>query len=316
MQKKQPGAFHEAAVGGPDAVNLPEWKQGGGCNGSFSRDHKNRGDRKMKAVVLVDNLTKGTLAAEWGLSIYVEYQGHKILLDTGASDRFARNAQTLGIGLGEVEFGVLSHAHYDHADGMGAFFERNAAAPFYIREGAGENCYGKRWIFHKYIGIHRGFLKKYRDRIRYAEDGCEILPGVSLLAHHTEGLEALGAQNHLYIRQNGRYRPDSFEHEQSLILDTEKGLVILSSCSHGGADQIIQEVAAAYPGRRIYGMIGGFHLYHTSSEGVRALAGRIRSTGIEKIYTGHCTGQPAFEILKEELGDQVCQLRTGMEIVL
>ena len=63
-------------------------------------------------------------------------------------------------------------------------------------------------------------------------------------------------------------------------------------------------------------MIGVFHLYHTSSEGVRALAGRIRSTGIEKIYTGHCTGQPAFEILKEELGDQVCQLRTGMEIVL
>ena len=87
----------------------------------------------MKAVVLVDNLTKGTLAAEWGLSIYVEYQGHKILLDTGASDRFVRNAQTLGISLGEVEFGVLSHAHYDHADGMGAFFERNAAAPFYIR---------------------------------------------------------------------------------------------------------------------------------------------------------------------------------------
>lgn len=270
----------------------------------------------MKATILIDNLTKGTLAAEWGLSVYVEYRGHRILLDTGASDRFAKNAQALGIDLGAVEFGVLSHAHYDHADGMGAFFAGNTMAPFYIREGAEENCYGKRWIFHKYIGIHRGFLKTYRDRIIYAKDGCQIVPGVSLLAHHTEGLEAYGEQNHLYIRQNGRYRPDSFAHEQSLIFDTEKGLVICSSCSHGGADNIIREVVSAYPDKKIHAMIGGFHLSHTSPEDVRALAERIRSTGIDKIFTGHCTGQPAFEILKEELGEQVCQLCTGMEIVL
>lgn len=270
----------------------------------------------MKATILIDNRTKGTLAAEWGLSVYVEYRGHRILLDTGASDRFAKNAQALGIDLGAVEFGVLSHAHYDHADGMGAFFAGNTMAPFYIREGSEENCYGKRWIFHKYIGIRRGFLKTYRDRIIYAKDGCQIVPGVSLLAHHTEGLEAYGEKNHLYIRQNGRYRPDSFAHEQSLIFDTEKGLVICSSCSHGGADNIIREVVSAYPDKKIHAMIGGFHLYHTSPADVRALAERIRSTGIDKIFTGHCTGQPAFEILKEELGEQVCQLCTGMEIVL
>ncbi len=276
----------------------------------------NREGGKMRAVVLVDNLTKGTLVAEWGLSIYIEYQGHKILLDTGASDRFARNAEALGIDLGKVEFGVLSHAHYDHADGMGAFFARNADACFYLREGAGENCYGKRWIFHKYIGIHRGFLKKYRDRLVFTKDSCRLIPGVNLLAHHTEGLEAYGEQNHLYIRQNGRYRADSFEHEQSLILDTKEGLVICSSCSHGGADNIIQEVVTAYPDKKIHAMIGGFHLYHTSSEDIRTLAGRIRTTGIRKIYTGHCTGQPAFEVLKEELGDQVCQLYTGLEIII
>lgn len=270
----------------------------------------------MKATILIDNLTKGALAAEWGLSVYIEYHGHRILLDTGASGRFAENAQAMGIDLRKVEFGVLSHAHYDHADGMEAFFARNTDAPFYLREGSGENCYGRRWIFHKYIGIHRGFLKKYRDRLIYAEDGCRIIPGVTLLAHHTEGLEAFGERNHLYIRQNGRYVPDSFAHEQSLILDTERGLVICSSCSHGGADNIIREVVAAYPDQKIYAMIGGFHLCHTSLEDVRALADRIRSTGIDKIFTGHCTGQPAYEILKEELGNRVCQLYTGLEIVL
>ena len=72
------------------------------------------------------------------LSIYVEYQGHAILLDTGASDRFARNADTLGIDLSTVSFGVLSHAHWDHGNGMGTFFARNPTAPFYLRQGCGE----------------------------------------------------------------------------------------------------------------------------------------------------------------------------------
>ena len=128
----------------------------------------------MKAVILIDNLTKGSLAAEWGLSVYIEHKGHRILLDTGASDRFARNAEQMGIDLRAVEFGVLSHAHYDHADGMAAFFDRNSKAVFYLREGSGENCYGKRWIFHKYIGIRKGYLKKYED---YVLLGLAILNG-------------------------------------------------------------------------------------------------------------------------------------------
>lgn len=270
----------------------------------------------MKATILIDNLAQGGLAAEWGLSVHIEYHGHAILLDTGASDRFAGNAERLGIDLGAVEFGVLSHAHYDHADGMAAFFARNAQAPFYLREGSRENCYGKRWIFHKYIGIHRGFLKRYQDRILYTGPRQELIRGVTVLAHETKGLEKFGEQNHLYLRQNRVYRPDDFRHEQSLVLDTGDGLVIFSSCSHGGADNIIKEVSAAFPGQKILAMIGGFHLYHTSEEGIRSLAARIRATGIERIYTGHCTGGPAYGILREELGDQVQQLRTGMVIEL
>ena len=63
----------------------------------------------MKATILIDNLTKGTLAAEWGLSIHIEYEGRRILLDTGASGRFADNAGKLGIGncTGDAAFAVL-----------------------------------------------------------------------------------------------------------------------------------------------------------------------------------------------------------------
>ncbi len=268
----------------------------------------------MIANVLVDNLTQSGLSPEWGLSFYLEYQGHGILLDTGASDRFMKNADTCGIPLKEVEFGVLSHAHYDHADGMGAFFERNREALFYLREGCGEDCYGKKGWFHKYIGIHRGFLKKYRERIRYVSGDYEILSGVRLIPHQTEGLEAIARSVNLYRRQGRRLVPDSFSHEQSLVFDTEQGLAVFSSCSHAGVDNIIREVREACPGKAIYAVIGGFHLYKTPEAEVRALAGRIRRTGIQKLYTGHCTGQKAFDILKEELGEAVEQLYTGMEI--
>ena len=267
----------------------------------------------MQATILVDNLTRNNLSPEWGLSVFIEYGPNKILLDTGASGRFLKNADSMGIPLGQVDFGVLSHAHYDHADGMGEFFTCNPHAVFYLREGTKENCYGKKWCFHKYIGIHRGFLKTYRDRIKYVSGKHEILPGITLLPHTTQGLEEIAKGVNLYVKEGRKFWPDSFSHEQSLVFDTEKGLVTFSSCSHGGADNIIREIEAAFPKKQLYAMLGGFHLYKSSREEVRALAERIKKTGIQKIYTGHCTGERAFDILKEELGDCAEQIYTGME---
>ena len=270
----------------------------------------------MRAVILVDNLTKGMLKKEWGLSVYIEHGGRRILLDTGASGAFAENAEALGISLEKVDAGVLSHAHYDHADGMAEFFVRNETAPFYLRKGAGEDCYSRKWIFHRYIGIHRGFLSRFRDRIRYAGGKEEILPGVFLLPHTTQNLEEKGKNAGMYVRREGRWCPDCFDHEQSLVLDTEKGLVIFNSCSHGGADCIIREIQEAFPGKTICALIGGFHLYESSEEEVRRLAESIRDTGIREIYTGHCTGEEAFAVLKDVLGDSAHLIYTGMEIVI
>lgn len=270
----------------------------------------------MLARVLIDNKSRDSLIPEWGLSFYIEYEGHKILLDTGASEKFLKNADAMGVRLEETEFGVLSHAHYDHSDGMGAFFARNTQAPFYLRYGAEENCYGKKKYFYHYNGIHRGFLKKYQDRIVYVKGDYEVIPGVTLVPHKTEGLEEIAKSVNLYVKKGLWWKPDSFAHEQSLVFDTAKGLVIFNSCSHGGADNIIREVAATWPGKQIYALLGGFHLYKSSETEIQALAKNIRETGIQKIYTGHCTGDKAFDILKKELGDQAEQLYSGMEINL
>ena len=271
----------------------------------------------MRAVILVDNLTHSDLTPEWGLSVYIEYNGHKILLDTGASGLFAENAAALGIDLTQVELGVLSHAHFDHADGMGVFFERNDHAPFYLRASCGEFCYDKEEEGYHYEGIQKGLLAQYDNRLRYVEGTVSPLPGVYLLPHTTPGLEKLGEKAGMYLLQpDGSFLPDDFRHEQSLVFETERGLVIFNSCSHAGADNIVKEVAAAFPGKPIYAIAGGFHLFATPSHEVRAFAERLRDTGVQRVITGHCTGEEAYGILAEVLGDKAQQIYTGLTLDL
>ena len=281
----------------------------------------------MRATVLVDNIKGCGLKGEWGLCVYIEYEDKVVLLDTGASDLFVRNAKKLGLDLEKVDFAVLSHAHFDHADGMRPFFEVNKKAPFYLQKGTEENCYEKIWLYRKYIGIPRGILREAGERIRFTEGKFQICPGVWLLPHTTPGLEAVGRRNHMYLRssENGgeetdrggrKWRPDDFSHEQSLVFDAEDGLVIFNSCSHGGADNIINEVKAAFPGEKIKAIIGGFHLFTRREEEVRELARSIRATGIQQVYTGHCTGDRAYAVLSDELGDMIHQLSCGLVIEL
>ena len=85
-------------------------------------------------------------------------------------------------------------------------------------------------------------------------------------------------------------------------------------CSHGGAGNIIRETEKTWPGKKIHALVGGLHLFRSSDDEVRAVAEQIKTLGIEKIYTGHCTGARQMEILKEELGSVVEQIYTGMEI--
>ena len=75
---------------------------------------------------------------------------------------------------------------------------------------------------------------------------------------------------------------------------------------------VINEISETFPEKKVKALIGGFHLYDKSAEEVRALAERIKATGIEKVYTGHCTGQKSFDILRSELGEKAEQLSVGL----
>ena len=247
---------------------------------------------QTKLTVIVDNIPQEPLHGEWGLSILAAHRGSSILIDAGASGLFAENMRALGLSIRDVDCAMLSHAHYDHANGMVRFFQENATAKFYLRESAQENCYARYLIFRKYIGLSRHVLTDYKDRIVHVSGDYLLSDGAYLIGHKTPGLSQ----------------------EQSLVLETERGLLIVNCCSHGGVVNIIREVRETFPGKHVYGYIGGFHLFNKSDAEIRAVAQNIRATGLEFVCTGHCTGQRAYDILKQTLGNRLHHLHVGLEM--
>lgn len=278
----------------------------------------------MKIVTLIENQTDSDLLCEHGLSFYIEYHGTSYLLDAGQSELFATNAKALGIDLAGVDKAILSHAHYDHAGGFVAFADINSKAPVFMQKAAKLQCFSEKPEGMKDIGIPAEVRRKLEGRVCYVDGDCRLEDDISLIAHHAQDLSGRGRQMHMFTQEGDNMQVDDFAHEQSLVFELPKGLMLFNSCSHGGVDLVLEEVQRAFGGRRVLAMIGGFHLMGSagpdsmreSEQEVRALASKLRSMQVDKIYTGHCTGTKAFLILKEELGDRLEVLVTGRTIEL
>lgn len=269
---------------------------------------------KTKLTVIVDNIPDGNLKSEWGLSILIEYKNKKILSDVGASELFAENMKKLGYSISDIDYAVLSHAHYDHSKGMKKFFDDNQKAKFYVRESTDDNCYSKKIIFPRYIGIPKNILNDYADRIAIVSGDYQLMDGVYLIPHKTKNLEAIGKREKMYLKVNNKWIYDNFTHEQSLVIDTDKGLLIINCCCHGGVANIINEVADTFKDKHIYGIIGGFHLYNKTKSEIIEITKAIKQTNIEYICTGHCTKEKAYNIMKQELGNQIELMKSGLQI--
>ena len=247
----------------------------------------------MKVTVLIENSAPAGLLREHGLSFHLEYEGGRYLLDAGECGAMLHNAIELGVELGEVQACALSHGHYDHGDGFGAFFAVNRTAPVLARPAAAQPRYrGESGIYN---GVNPGLLTRHARRFSLEEGERELAPGLHLI-------------------------PDSVGHEQSLVAETGEGLVVLNSCCHAGVGDILDGLRQRFPGKPFRAVLGGFHLMGSGGTNtlgpteaeVRALARRLRDElDVAEIYTGHCTGTPAFALLAEELGPRLHRLTTG-----
>lgn len=279
----------------------------------------------MDVTVLIENLGPECLACEHGLSLHIAHQGHSILLDTGSSGSFVDNAKALGIDLSGVEYAVLSHGHYDHADGLRAFFQSNEHTPMLVRKGALDGYYSMRGgTAPRFVGIHRDICRDYAHRLVEVDGLYQLFPGAWLAENPAPESSTERAQ-HLYKKLGeDQFAEDDFSHEHSLVLEGEAGLVVFNSCCHAGAANIAAHIAKTFPGRPIAALLGGFHMMgatgtdsiNCSADYVKRVADEFERLNIGQIYTGHCTGTPAFDLLKQELGERLAHMKTGDRISL
>lgn len=280
----------------------------------------------MKVTVLVENTAPqdSALTPEHGLSLYIQFWDHHILLDAGCSQAFARNAQVLGVDLKQIDLAVLSHGHYDHADGLRYFLELNPVCKVYARPQAGGPYFSTSTGSPRFIGIHRDIWEGHPDRFDCGEGVRQPFPGVWLVPETVHGGPFASRETNL-LRKLGpdHFVPDDFVHEHSLVLEGKDGLVVFNSCSHGGIVNIVQGVRDTL-GREVTAVVGGLHMFSAKApsglncppEYPGQVARALKEQGVRRVYTGHCTGEAALALLRAELGEALIPLTCGLTFTL
>ena len=231
--------------------------------------------KPIQMTVLYDNYVaaEGT-KAEWGFSCLIQGTTKTILFDTGGNpDTFRHNVSFLSVDLNIADAVVLSHEHWDHVGGLPVVFETNTKAPIYIP-----------------YSFPYDFVRKVEVA------GAKAVP-VN---------EAVTVCDHVYLTgQMG-----TTIKEQSLIVNTPPGLVIVTGCSHQGIVNIVKK-AKELLNRDVYLVFGGFHLMGHSDEQVRAIIEDFKELGVEKCGATHCTGDRAIQQFKDAYGENYVEIGSG-----
>ena len=258
-------------------------------------------------TVLSDNRSSNpTLETEHGLSILLRTEQHKILLDTGASDVFLRNAELLGIELSDVDYVFISHGHSDHAGGLRHFLEQNQKAKIIVSPDAmNGQFFSKRGNLHS---ITTEWPEIDDDRLILIDQTCEIADGLHVIAHIPQIHPMPKGNQNLYVQDaHGNYIHDDFRHELALHID---GL-LFTGCAHSGLENILS--ACPWP---VHTVVGGFHLLDgLETEDEQAVLAQTLKANYPhtQFYTSHCTGDKVFEVMRDVMGEQLQSFRCGTE---
>ena len=270
----------------------------------------------MKLTVLADNTPHPKnpgLIAKHGFAVHVEFNGFQMLYDFGPEGVLIPNAAVLGIDLSEVNIAVLSHGHYDHSGGLGAFFEINDIAK--VRHGRG--AFQPRWNVAdgpaRDIGVQLPGFENMVDRFSAVDNLVDmkdfiILPAAPGYRGKPDGNSSLLAG------RAGERLQDDFTDELTVALRSEDGLVVMTGCSHRGVVNIIDQVKAYCPNCPIAALIGGFHLFDEkeSQESLeRVVSELVAEIPDAHVLAGHCTETRAADMLSDAFGERFSRIHTG-----
>ena len=217
------------------------------------------------------------LRTGWGFSCLVKTGNKNILFDTGAdSSTLLQNMEKLGVDPKDIDTIVLSHIHGDHVGGLTGILERNPGVAVYMPESFPEDF--------------KDTVKSYGSEIFEVKSPSEVSEGV-----YTTG--ELGT----WIK------------EQSLMVNTGMGLVVITGCAHPGIVRVVER-AKELSNQSIHLVIGGFHLSEESDSTLRDIISSFRRLGVEKAAPCHCSGERARQLFKDEYADDYISNGVGKMI--
>ena len=268
----------------------------------------------MSATIhcIVDTLAEAGYMSEFGLSLFIETNGRRILFDTGAGEALIPNAARMGLDLNSATDIVLSHGHYDHTSGL-AELDPPPQTPVYVGRDIVEPC----WSLHDDGTKHRITMPPAsrsiltKCQVHEINAFTEIYSGMFLTGPipRASGEDCGGH----FFSDEACTMPNLIPEEQAFLLASG---VLITGCCHAGIINTVEACRKTRPDIAIRTIIGGLHLRHASEERLERTASYLASLGLERLILMHCTGENAVEYLRSRLSCDVATLPAGRSVTL
>jgi 7,8-dihydropterin-6-yl-methyl-4-(beta-D-ribofuranosyl)aminobenzene 5'-phosphate synthase len=266
---------------------------------------------KVRITVLCENTVGGLIGTgEHGFSAFIETEGGNYLFDTGSGFSIVRNALLLKKDLTSIEKIFLSHGHQDHTGGLPEVLRLKGGVDVLAHPDIFlERIAVVKKNFHKgirYAGIpyNRVYLEFLGARFVLEEEFSEPAKGIFLTGEVPRKTPFEKPDPNLFVITGGNRVPDKFRDDQSLVLDTPEGLIIIFGCAHSGMINTIYHVMEKTGKEKIYGLLGGTHLGFLTPEQLEESIDALKGLKVENIGVSHCTGMKASMRLAQEFGDR------------
>jgi len=266
---------------------------------------------KTRITILCENLV-GRLVGlgEHGFSAFIETDKGNYLFDTGSGRSIVANSLTLNKDLKSIRKIFLSHGHYDHTGGLSEVLKLKGqvdvhAHPHVFLDRIAVLKEEDREI-KRFIGIRykKRYLESLGANFVFNTDFIEVEKGFFLTGEVPRQTTFEKPDPRLFSEMDGRTTHDLFLDDQSLILDTDKGMVLILGCAHSGMINIINHVINKMGKEKFHAILGGTHLDFLTPEQLEESIKSLKKIEVEKIGVFHCTGMRAAFRLHQEFGDR------------
>jgi 7,8-dihydropterin-6-yl-methyl-4-(beta-D-ribofuranosyl)aminobenzene 5'-phosphate synthase len=260
----------------------------------------------LKITVLSTNLAEAGLG-EWGFSALVEADGHRILLDTGVHpDTVLQNARDLEIDLSNVKEVILTHFHWDHVGGLMSLRREmmkkdpSALSQVHVAQGIFYSRPSPEGEGNDMIALKKEYEATGGKFIEHSE-GYELFPGAWMTGPvprpHPERNYPEGGK----VLTPAGLVDDTIPEDQSLVVNTSQGLVVVTGCGHAGIINILTSARSKFPDEPVHAVVGGLHLFPATDAQLDWTADKLKEFKLTNLMGTHCTGLEAVYHIRGRL---------------